>query len=163
VITLVLGGRRSGKSAVAEACAAALPPPVTYVATGAATDDDMAARIEAHRRRRPAAWSTVEVGTELAEALRSHRGTVLVDGLGTWVAGHEDLVVDIDELVDALQQREGATVLVSDEVGLAVHPVSEVGQRFVDVLGDVNQAVAAIAGDVLLVVAGRPLRLPAPA
>ena len=83
---------------------------------------------------------------------------MLVDALGTWVAAHDDLAVDTPALVAALQ-RPGATVVVSDEVGLGVHPSSEVGRRFRDVLGDVNRAVADVADEVLLVVAGRVLPL----
>ena len=88
---LVLGGARSGKSAVAEALAATLPPPVTYVATGRAGDEAMAARIAAHRSRRPSGWATAEAGTNLVAALDAVEGSVLVDSLGTWVAGHDDL------------------------------------------------------------------------
>jgi adenosylcobinamide kinase/adenosylcobinamide-phosphate guanylyltransferase len=84
---------------------------------------------------------------------------VLVDALGTWVAAHADLAVDVDELLAVLRARDGDTVLVSDEVGLGVHPSTEIGRRFRDVLGDVNAAVAEHADDVLLVVAGRVLPL----
>jgi adenosyl cobinamide kinase/adenosyl cobinamide phosphate guanylyltransferase len=168
MITLVLGGTRSGKSAIAERLATSLATggSVLYVATGstigAAGDDDadMAARISAHRARRPAAWTTIEAGAALAGALRAHPdGTALVDALGTWVAAHDDLGVDLDELVAALVARPGDTVVVSDEVGLGVHPSSEVGRRFRDVLGAVNTVVAEVADEVLLVVAGRVLPL----
>ena len=161
MITLVLGGTRSGKSAVAEALAARRGGPVLYVATGSASDDpDMAERIARHRERRPAGWSTVEAGAALADALVTHpTGTVLVDALGTWVAAHPDLDPDVDGLLVALAQRRGDTVLVSDEVGLGVHPSTEVGRRFRDVLGQVNTAVAAAADDVLFVIAGRVLPL----
>jgi adenosylcobinamide kinase / adenosylcobinamide-phosphate guanylyltransferase len=162
VITLVLGGTRSGKSGVAEAIAARREPPVIYIATGSAAEDDahMSERIAHHRARRPPHWQTIEAGLELCVTLRQHvSGTALVDSLGTWVAAHGDLAVDTEQLLDALWAREGSTVIVSDEVGLSVHPPTAVGRRFVDVLGDVNQAVAAVADEVLLVVAGRVLRL----
>ena len=162
-LTLIpAGGARSGKSAVAEERAGRGPPPVVYVATGAAGNDaDMAERIARHRERRPASWSTVEAGAGLAGALAAHPdGTVLVDALGTWVAAHPELDPDIDGLVAALLSRRGDTVLVSDEVGLGVHPSTEVGRRFRDVLGGVNTAVANVADDVLFVIAGRILPLP---
>jgi len=164
VITLVIGGTRSGKSAVAEALVARSGGPVLYVATGSASDDpDMAARIARHRARRPPGWSTVEAGAALAGALATHpTGTVLVDALGTWVAAHPDLDPDVDGLLAALAQRRGDTVLVSDEVGLGVHPSTEVGRRFRDVLGKVNTAVAAAADDVLFVIAGRVMPLARP-
>jgi len=166
VITLVIGGASSGKSALAESYVATLAPPVTYVATWVAPpgapDAEMVERVAAHRRRRPASWGLVEVGLDLGAALRPLAGTVLVDALGTWVAGAAGLAVDVVSLCDVLGAREGDTVLVSDEVGLGVHPSSDAGRRFREVLGRVNEAVAAIADDVWLVVAGRVLSLVPP-
>jgi adenosyl cobinamide kinase/adenosyl cobinamide phosphate guanylyltransferase len=161
VIVLVLGGTRSGKSEVAERIARELPQPVTYVATGwAEPDEDLAARIAAHQARRPAAWLTIESGADLTGTLRTYGdGSALVDSLGTWVAGHPDLAVDVQALVAALQDRSGDTVVVSEEVGLSVHPTTEAGRRFVDVLGEVNRAVGDVADRVLLVVAGRVVPL----
>ena len=161
MITLVLGGAASGKSTVAERLAATLPQPVTYIATGVATDDDMAARIEAHKQRRPADWKLVEVtGEELVAKLRAISGTVLVDSLGTWIASLEVVGEGHDAaLCGALAERDGDSVVVSDEVGLSVHPSTEVGRKFRDDIGRLNQAVAALAGDVLFVIAGRVLPL----
>ncbi len=160
VITLVLGGTRSGKSELAERIAASWQQPVTYVATGWITDEDMAARIAAHRSRRPADWSTVEAGPDLPAVLDRLDGPALVDSLGTWVAGCDDLSPDVAGLCSALRRRTADTMIVSDEVGLGVHAPTEVGRRFADVLGELNQAVAAIADQVLLAVAGRALSLP---
>ena len=160
MITLVLGGTRSGKSAVAERLAGRTGEPVTYVATGVATDPDMAARIAVHRSRRPDDWTTVEAGGELVAMLAPLPGTVLVDALGTWVAATPDFAVDVSGLCAALAARRGATIVVSEEVGMGVHPSTELGRRFRDALGEVNRAVAGVAHDVLLVVAGRVLHLP---
>ena len=161
VITLVLGGARSGKSAVAEGIAARLDGPVTYVATLDVGDDtELAARVARHRARRPTTWATVEAGGDLVSALRATSGSVLLDSLGPWVSATEDMEVDAVELCDALAQRHGDSVVVSEEVGLSVHPSTAAGRRFQDVLGNLNQQVAARADDVLLVVAGRTLRLP---
>lgn len=159
MITLVLGGTRSGKSEVAERMAAATGHAVTYVATGTAVDAEMAARITEHRRRRPPGWTTVESGPDLAGALTAAAGMVLVDALGTWLAQFDDLAVDTDALCAALAGRTGDTVIVSDEVGLGVHPPTEVGRRFRDALGTLNRRVADVADEVVLVVAGRVLRL----
>ena len=163
MIVLVLGGARSGKSAMAERLAAALAAgsPVTVLATAVVLDDDMAARVAAHRARRPAGWTTIESGTELVDSLRATEGTAVVDSLGTWVAAHPGMAVDGDGLCAALVDRQGVghTVVVSEEVGLGVHPSSEAGRRFRDVLGELNQAVAAVADEVLLAVAGRALTL----
>jgi adenosyl cobinamide kinase/adenosyl cobinamide phosphate guanylyltransferase len=159
VITLVLGGARSGKSAVAESLAARHGGPVTYLASGTATDDDMAARIAAHQRRRPAGWRTVEAADDVPGVLRTTDGTILLDALGTWLAGQRDFEADVDGLCDALVSRRDPTVVVSDEVGMGVHPSTELGRRFRDALGTVNRRVAAVADEALLVVAGRVLRL----
>lgn len=168
MITLVLGGARSGKSEVAErlaasAAAAAGHEGVVYIATAviASGDDEMAARVDGHRARRPASWRTVECGTALADVIRATPdGTLLVDSLGTWVAAAAPAFdVDIAALCDALVDRRGDAVVVSDEVGLGVHPSSDAGRRFRDVLGVCNRAVAEVSDRVLLAVAGRVLPL----
>ena len=165
MIVLVLGGARSGKSEVAERLATKLAEhrPVTYVATGVVddTDVDFAERVAVHQKRRPEAWRTVEAGVDLVGSLHHAEpsATVLVDSLGTWVAAQPDLMVDMGALLAVLTARPGPTVLVSDEVGLGVHPSSELGRRFRDVLGEVNREIADVADEVLLVVAGRVLPL----
>jgi adenosyl cobinamide kinase/adenosyl cobinamide phosphate guanylyltransferase len=160
VITLVLGGTRSGKSAVAEELAARHGAPVTYVATmDPLGDPDLEARVAIHRSRRDPAWVTVEAGEDLSGLLADVRGTVLLDSLGPWVAA-AGAGADGDSLCAALRARTGDTVVVSDEVGLAVHPSTEQGRVFQDALGAVNHAVSVAADRVYLVVAGRPLALP---
>ena len=161
MITLVLGGARSGKSEIAERLAAQLPAPVLYFATAVVDDDDdLAARVAAHQERRPSDWNTIEAGADLAGALRSAPdGTVLVDALGPWIASHPDFVVDARALVDALSSRDGDAVVVSEEVGLGVHPSTEAGRHFRDALGELNRTVADVADEVLLVIAGRVLPL----
>ena len=162
MITLVLGGARSGKSEAAERMAARLGDAVTFVATGWAQDEEMAARIAVHRRRRPATWSTVEVDGGLAGALSDLDGPVLVDALGTWLARRDRFEIDAGELCRALSERRGDSVVVSDEVGMGVHPGSEAGRQFRDALGALNQRVADVADHVVLVMAGRVLNLDRP-
>ncbi len=161
MITLVLGGARSGKSEIAESL---MPPPaaVTYLATAVVDpgDADFAARVAAHRARRPGSWQTVECGADLPRGLERAEGAALVDSLGTWVAATPGFAVDTAALCEVLARRRNAdTVVVSEEVGLGVHPETEIGRTFRDVLGALNQAVAAVSDEVLLVVAGRVLRL----
>jgi len=170
---LVLGGARSGKSEVAErlVAAASAGAPVTYLATGqaadTAVDPEWAARVAAHRARRPASWGSVEVGPggDLAGALGSTTCAALVDSLGTWLAGLADFGEPGDpaaEILRTLGARRAAgrpTVLVSEEVGLGVHPSSTAGLRFRDALGTLNRRIAAASDQVLLVVAGRALAL----
>jgi adenosyl cobinamide kinase/adenosyl cobinamide phosphate guanylyltransferase len=163
VIAVVIGGTRSGKSEAAERLAAELPGPVTYVATAVASDTDMAARIAAHRDRRPRSWTTVEPQLDdpaaLPEMVAGVQGTALIDSLGPWVAAASGFTVDAPALVDALVGRDGDTVVVSDEVGLSVHPPTEAGRRFADALGEVNRTVTAASDRAWLVVAGRVVEL----
>lgn len=168
MITLVLGGARSGKSAVAEDRAGRLPSPVTFVATmplpDALPDPELMARIDAHQSRRPEAWRTVEAaGRDVAELLIELEGTVLLDALGPLVSFAPQMRVDAPALCRALRERHGDTVVVSEEVGLGVHPSSAGGRLFRDELGALNQAVAATAHEVLFVMAGRVLHLDDPA
>jgi adenosyl cobinamide kinase/adenosyl cobinamide phosphate guanylyltransferase len=171
VLSLVLGGARSGKSEVGERVAARLAgipaiAGITYVATAVSErgDADFDRRIAVHRARRPTAWRTVELaaGESLSPALGTD-AVVIVDSLGTWVAGHAGFVIDVEDLEAALERRREAavhTVLVSDETGLGVHPETTLGLAFRDALGTLNRRLAAVADDVLLVVAGRVLVLP---
>lgn len=175
-ITFVLGGARSGKSEVAEAVAttaAADGAPVTYVATGPSPDavagDGWAERIAAHRARRPKEWATLEVsaGDDLGAAISTLMCVVIVDSLGTWVAGLPAFGGGqpvLGNFVSALRRRRDAgysTVVVGEEVGLGVHPSTAIGGEFRDALGEFNRRVADVANNALLVVAGRVLSLPA--
>lgn len=162
MLTLVLGGTRSGKSEVAEQVLARQGGHRVYVATAVATDPDMAARIQRHRDRRGDAWTTVEPGADestVLEVLRSTAEPLLLESLGTWLAGTPTMRIDTGTLLDVLRSRAAPTVVVSEEVGLGVHPPSEAGRRFRDALGELNRSVAEIADEVLLVVAGRTLSL----
>jgi adenosylcobinamide kinase / adenosylcobinamide-phosphate guanylyltransferase len=171
VMTLVLGGARSGKSAFAERLAGDVGGTVRYVATGGLREDDAVwmARVAAHRVRRPAAWTTVELAApaELAAALDTVE-PVLVDSLGTWLATVDAFGEPIGSstetlaVLDALGTRRSRglpTVLVSDEVGLGVHPFTPSGRAFRDALGAFNTQVATEADEVLMVVAGRVVTL----
>jgi adenosylcobinamide kinase/adenosylcobinamide-phosphate guanylyltransferase len=173
---LVLGGARSGKSERAELRLAG-EPDVTYVAAGAegtAGDSEWAARVAAHRARRPGWWRTAET-TDLAALLAGARGTLLIDGIGTWLAAAMDecgawdgsaesavrLAARISGLVDAWRQTGAHVVAVSDEAGLGVVPATPAGRRFRDELGRLNQMLAAESDETELVVAGRVVPLPA--
>jgi adenosyl cobinamide kinase/adenosyl cobinamide phosphate guanylyltransferase len=161
VIVLVLGGTRSGKSQVAERIASEFGAPVTYLATARCEpgDIDFGGRIDAHRRRRPSAWRTVEEPHDLPRAIAAVEGTAMIDSLGTWLANASEFAADVSGLCDALAASPGNVVVVSEEVGLSLVPATGVARRFVDALGDCNAAVARVADRVLLVVAGRTLEL----
>lgn len=160
MITFVLGGARSGKSLVAERLASREGVDVTYVATVNVGDDvDLAERVAAHQRRRLAHWVTVECEGDLADVLERTPGTVLVDSLGPWVASLTSFELDVDALCAVLVARSDDTIIVSDEVGMGVHPSTQFGREFRDALGELNQAIASIADNVLFVIAGRVLPL----
>jgi adenosylcobinamide kinase/adenosylcobinamide-phosphate guanylyltransferase len=146
------------------------------VATAQASDADMARRIQRHRRERGEDWLTVEEPVELARALSALVGraeAVVVDCVTVWV-GNRQLRGDSDETIldeaRALGRLAGdrafRLVIVSNEVGEGVHPETELGCRFRDLLGGVNQCLAAACDRVVLMVAGLPLmvkdRQPAP-
>lgn len=162
-IALVTGPARSGKSRFAESLAVGHQRPVTYIATARcdAEDAEWQARIERHRQQRPQAWITAEVPLELPEAISSAEdGQVyLVDSLGTWVANwieSDDTVwqEQVECLLQALQECHCHCVLVGEEVGWSVVPAYELGRRFRDRMGLLNQQVGAISDAVYLVTAG---------
>jgi adenosylcobinamide kinase/adenosylcobinamide-phosphate guanylyltransferase len=167
--TLVLGGARSGKSRTAERLARDLAGPggaLLYVATAEALDDEMRARIAAHRAQRGDSWRTRDVPLEIAAAIAAEArpgAAVLVDCLTLWLSNLMHAARDVDaetrRLVDALAAARGPVVLVANEVGLGIVPENALARAFRDHAGRVNQAVAAAAGRVVLVAAGLPLTL----
>jgi adenosylcobinamide kinase/adenosylcobinamide-phosphate guanylyltransferase len=169
-LTLVLGGARSGKSRHAEALVTAEPRPWTYIATAEAFDDEMAERIAEHRRRRGEGWRTVEAPLDLAEAVRKEGLSgrpILIDCLTLWLSNtmlrteaHAASGLRRDDgLIEAIDQSISPIVAVSNEVGLGIVPETPLGRRFRDAQGRLNQAVAAAADRVVLMVAGLPLQV----
>ena len=168
--TFVLGGARSGKSrfAIAEQAARAR---VAFVATAEPGDADMAARIARHRAERPRHFATVEEPLELMARLDDLAGrvdAVVVDCLTLWVSNRllrdhsDDAILEGGEaLAKLIARRPYALTIVSNEVGEGVHPETAAGRRFRDLLGAVNQRVAAACDRVILMVAGVPLTVKA--
>lgn len=171
MLTVLLGGARSGKSALAIEMAAAGPGPVTFVATAQAGDAEMAARIEAHRRERPPEWATIEEPVALCRALGEvgSAGTVLVDCLTLWVSNmigtgspDEEVAGQALRAASLLSGRDGEALVVSNEVGSGIVPADALSRRFRDVLGRVNTLFCSRAANAYLVVAGRVLALQTP-
>ncbi|PIK73336.1 bifunctional adenosylcobinamide kinase/adenosylcobinamide-phosphate guanylyltransferase [Methylobacterium frigidaeris] len=165
-MTLVLGGARSGKSRYAEGLIEALPGPWLYVATAQAWDDEMRARIDAHRARRPPPWETVDAPRDLPAMIgRAPAGRpVLVDCLTLWLTNamlddDADLAAEVEALVGSCRAAAGPLVLVSNEVGFGIVPENALARRFRDEAGRLHQCLAAIADRVVLVVAGLPMTL----
>jgi len=165
-LTLVLGGVRSGKSRYAEALVEGQPGACVYIATAEAGDDEMRARIAAHRARRGSRWRTVETALDLTPVLARECApdrAVLVDCLTLWLANlmaaGRDVAAEREALVAALPGLGGPAVLVSNEVGLGIVPEGALARAFRDHAGLLHQAVAAVADGVVLMAAGLPLVL----
>ncbi len=176
-LILILGGARSGKSSYAEKLALELAgPDVLYIATAQAFDDEMRARIAAHRAARPAGWRTLEAPSllpaPLAEAIGPARGVLLdcltllasnaVLALGDAPSAQEaEAAVDAEVSALLAAWRDGAAtwIVVSNEVGLGLVPPYPLGRAYRDALGRAHQRLAAAADRVLFMVAGLPLRV----
>jgi adenosyl cobinamide kinase/adenosyl cobinamide phosphate guanylyltransferase len=171
-LTVLIGGARSGKSSLAVEWGRRLGEPVTYVATAPRPEDadvpdaDMAERVGRHRAERPVEWTTVEETVDLESAFATARTPVIVDCLTLWTSnvmwlGRSD--AEIERLASAgaaAAAGYGRPVLaITNEVGLGVHPETELGRRYRDVLGRVNQRWVAAADQSLLLVAGRAIDL----
>ena len=175
---LITGGARSGKSRFAQELAARLGEPVLFVATAVAGDEEMRQRIEQHRRKRPAAWSTLEVTTEVGSRICREIGraqVVIVDCITLLVSNILDrycsqvgeqmdaslieqrVIAEINELVACISRVEASFIVVTNEVGLGLVPVNKVGRLYRDLLGKANQLLAEYADEVYLMVAGLPL------
>jgi len=180
-LSLVLGGVRSGKSEFGEKLAREEDKPVLYVATGLASDPEMEQRIQRHRESRPDKWWTLETpidlasGLEIAISAADAPDVVLIDSLDSWVGNllqqHEDEPSDLlgslvneslVRMINVFSKSSSSFILVSSEVGLTLVPPFPLGRRFQDLLGLVNQKVAAAADRVYLVVAGVPMTIKSP-
>lgn len=175
-LTLVLGGARSGKTAFAQQLASDLGGAVLFVATGVATDEEMAARIAAHRAARPPNWHCAEAPIGVGEAIRGGpRDTrvVIVDCLSFLVSScligtaansnpsgaSRRIEAEVDGMLDAARSQSAHLIVVSSEVGMSVVPEYPLGRAYRDLLGSANQRLAREAGAVYLMVAGIPVAI----
>jgi adenosylcobinamide kinase / adenosylcobinamide-phosphate guanylyltransferase len=166
-LTLLVGGARSGKSDLAVEIGRRHDGAVTFIATARRFDDDMSRRIERHQTERPA-WPTIEAPVELRRAVIDVAADhlVIIDCLTLWVSNMmleewSDEAVDEYAVATAAvaAARTAHTVVVSNEVGLGIHPANELGRRYRDLLGRVNRVWAAAATQTLFLVAGRAVPL----
>jgi adenosylcobinamide kinase/adenosylcobinamide-phosphate guanylyltransferase len=172
-LILILGGARSGKSAYAEKLAAEMGHSILYIATAEAKDEEMAARIEAHRRDRPATWQTLEAPCQVASALSQitiSPDALLLDCLTLLVSNiiltlesqpqtaiEAAIRAEIEAIIEVQQKLDIPLIVVSNEVGLGLAPPYPLGRVYRDGLGRANQHLAARADKVLLMVAGLPM------
>lgn len=173
MLTLLVGGARSGKSSLAVELGRRSGGPVAYVATCPRIDgdDDLVDRIDRHRAERPADWTTIEEELDLAAAVGrcADHVHVIVDCLTTWVANlqhrgdsGESILAAVEALIDVCARRAGDVVVVSNEVGLGIVPGDEITRSYRDLLGRTNQQIARRADRSLLLVAGRAIPLTDP-
>jgi adenosylcobinamide kinase/adenosylcobinamide-phosphate guanylyltransferase len=167
MLSLVIGGARSGKSRFAQSLCTSSNR-VVYLATARAEDDEMADRIERHRLSRPPHWITVEEPLEIARAVERYAGecdTLLLDCLTLWLSNfcyehRADSPAEIERGAVAEVSRLAAAssgchaVVVTNEVGSGLVPDDAICRLFRDVQGFVNQQVACSADWVYHVVAG---------
>jgi len=161
-ITLILGGQRSGKSGYAEQLVEAEGCGL-FLATAQAFDDEMNDRINTHKKRRGAMWSTLEEPFDIANIIDREAKTerpILVDCLTLWLSNlmmaERDISIETERLVSVLQKSQGPVVLVSNEVGQGVIPDNALARKFVDCAGRMNQVIAAASDRVVWVTAGIP-------
>lgn len=168
-IRLVLGGARSGKSSYAEKLAKLSGQNVVYIATAQIRDDAIAERVELHQQSRPEQWFTAECPIKLGSALQQYAvegTTVLVDCLTMWITNllceadaETKLIKEQKLFFSVLSEIKGDVVFVSNEVGMGIIPMGELTRNYVDIAGRLHQDIAALADDVVLIVAGLPLVL----
>lgn len=165
MIELILGGARSGKSALAEKKARNSRKQVCYIATATSGDQEMAARIIHHQQNRPSCWHLVEESVQLAQAIERNTQAdrlILVDCLTLWLSNllcHPDtrlLEQEKQQLLQVLKKTDADIILVSNETGLGVVPMGDLTRRFVDESGWLHQQLAQISQTVTLVIAGLP-------
>jgi adenosylcobinamide kinase/adenosylcobinamide-phosphate guanylyltransferase len=171
---LITGGARSGKSTYAQELARKSSLPVLFVATAEAGDEDMARRIEAHRKSRPAWWQTLEVTSGLGQKITENigrAGVVIIDCITLLVnnifqqydetsdAGQMEkaVVAEIEALIKCMENSRARFIIVTNEVGLGIVPADRVSRIYRDTLGKANQMLAEHAGEVYLMVAGIPV------
>lgn len=172
-IILILGGARSGKSNFAQKMAIEMGNKVLFCATAEPLDEEMRIRIEAHRKSRPQSWETLEITQNIGQKLcilTCEYDVIIVDCItiltsnimGEISANHdfeEDLNSEIDDLLRYMDKRQSHFILVSNEVGMGLVPDNRLGRLYRDLLGRVNQRLAAYADDVYVMFAGIPSKI----
>jgi len=176
---LIIGGARSGKSGFAQELALKRGEPVLFVATATAGDEEMAQRIDQHRRTRPATWNTLEAPTRIGDKIPGQIGearVVIVDCITLLVnnvfsrydqqgeqidafAVEREVTAEIEGLIECINRVDGCFIIVTNELGTGLVPPGRVARLYRDLLGRANQRLAEVSDEVYLLVAGIPVRL----
>lgn len=164
--TLILGGMKSGKSKFAEQIASTSNKQVTYIATAQAWDNEMRARIAAHKTQRPETWQTIEESLYIAQALKNAdnaNSIILIDCLTLWITQllcHENtklITQEITQFHKTLANLKADLICVSNETNMGIIPMDALSRRFCDETGKLHQQLATSMDNVILTVAGLPL------
>jgi len=176
---LITGGVRSGKSYFAQKLALRFNEPVLFVATAEAGDEEMRQRIEKHKAERPANWNTLEattnIGSQISQKTSGAR-VIIVDCITLLVSNilgqysdqtdativEERVAGEITELIECIKQTDVVFIIVTNEIGLGLVPISKVSRLYRDLLGKANQRLAEVAEEVYLMVAGLPVQIKSP-
>jgi adenosyl cobinamide kinase/adenosyl cobinamide phosphate guanylyltransferase len=166
-LVLLVGGVRSGKSALAVDLGKQHDGEVCFIATAQAHDDDMRERIERHRSERPS-WITIEEPTDIAGAVAHcpNDAFVIIDCLTLWVSNlilrgdtEIDIINSARKTISGISVRGAPTIVISNEVGLGIIPDNALARQYCDLLGRVNQKFATSAQRTLFLVAGKAFEL----
>lgn len=164
MIQFIMGGARSGKSSYAESLAKKNNSDVIYIATAQAYDDEMQGRIEQHKQQRPSEWLTFEEPLEISKVISNESDSnncLLIDCLTLWLTNllcaDKNIADYKQQLINALNNAKGDVILVSNETGMGVVPMGELTRRYCDEAGWLHQEIAALADQVILMVAGIPV------
>lgn len=167
MLVFLLGGARSGKSGLAVRLASRQKAPVVFLATGEARDEEMAERIALHRQQRPGDWRTIEEPRGLTAAITAvaPEACLIIDCLSLWVSNLLEVhtAAEIEQAAaaaaHAARDRAGLTIVVSNEAGLGLVPLSPLGRTWRDLIGRVNTTFSTAADRAYFVIAGRALAL----
>ena len=168
-LIFISGGCRSGKSQFALDYANRHFHKKIYLATCEALDEEMAKRIEDHKKRRGSDWQTVEEPIKIAEAIRQHDDgaeVILLDCITLWLSNllmrqksDHAIMEEVSRLMDMVNQVQTSFIFVSNEVGMGIVPAEPLGRRFRDLAGMANQKIAEAANRVVFMVSGIPIFL----
>jgi adenosylcobinamide kinase/adenosylcobinamide-phosphate guanylyltransferase len=165
-ITFITGGARSGKSSYAQKLAESQSENPVYLATARIWDDDFRLRIECHRNDRGPHWINIEKEKELS-ACEVDGQTVLLDCITLWLTNiFFDNLFDVDRSLEEAKadwnrfvQKDMNLIVVSNELGMGVHPAEESARKFADLQGWMNQYIAQMAEEVILMISGIPVKI----
>ena len=165
----ILGGARSGKSSYAAELAKRLRKKTVFIATATPSDNEMKERIKLHKIQRPRKWKLIEESMDLSSILsklKDKYGVVLIDCLGLLISNllasnlkDKKIEIRIKKLVNTILKTKCTTILVSNEVGSGIVPVTPLARRFRDLLGLANQMIAKKADEVIFIQSGIPMKI----